>query len=212
MTRPGLPRRRGCRGCPLRAPSGACRDSAIKSGRCGSWVWYVVGNQQRRRLWAKPRNPRTPRQQHWRRRFGTASRKYNQSLTEEQQDACIAAGAKQRCRPRLGPSGSLTGQQYLVRREYAERAERSMQDAEPAAKGMQTQGISASTPGTHRHIAGITPGHRRRDAGRGGKDEGRRKSETGRRWREEADSQAPQRQIVMRSGCLRPTVSNRGTG
>jgi hypothetical protein len=38
-------------------------------------------------------------------------------LTDEQQDACIAAGAKVRSRPRLGQSGPLTGQQYWMRKD-----------------------------------------------------------------------------------------------
>ena len=173
------PRRPGCRGCPLRTPSGACRDDVIKSGRCGDWVWYVVRSKQRRRLWAKPNNPRTPSQQHWRKQFGAASKKYSQSLTEEQQDACIAAGAKLPCRPRLGDSGCLTGQQYWVHGECAAKVKRGVQNAQTATEGLQTQEILVSTPGTHRHNADITPGPNRRDAGRGGKDEGRSKSEAG---------------------------------
>ena len=172
VRRRAVRRRPKCRDCPLCAPSGACRNPAIKSGRCGDWVWYMVGRKQRRRLWAKPRNPRTPRQQHGRRRFGAASRKYSQSLTREQQAACIAAGAKLRCRPRLGLSGYLTGQQYLVRKEYQEQAEASRQNAETASESLQTLRISPSTPGTHRHSTGVAPGQHRRDTGRGRKDQG----------------------------------------
>ena len=117
-------RRPGCRGCPLRRANGECRDSGLWSGRCGDYVWYVIGNRQHRRLYVKPKNTCTLRQHRWRTRFGDASSNYSSSLTDEQQDACIAAGAKRRCRPRLGPSGELTGQQFLVHRELAGKAER----------------------------------------------------------------------------------------
>jgi len=114
----GLPRRSSCRDCRFRAPSGGCLDPVLTSGRCGDYVRYVRGNKQRRRLYVKPTNPRTSRQQRWRDRFGAASSKYSHSLTDDQHDACIAAGAKLRSRPRLGQSGPLTGQQYSIRREY----------------------------------------------------------------------------------------------
>ena len=162
-----LRRRPRCRACPFRAPSGACLDPAIKSGRCGDWVWYVVGKKQRRRLWTKPGNPRTPRQQHWRDRFGAASKNYSQSLTDEQQDACIAAGAKVRSRPRLGDAGQLTGQQYSIRKEYAEKAKGRPKKAETAAEALQTQGILVSTPGPHRVHTVETRGEEGRMKGEG---------------------------------------------
>ena len=105
---------RRCRRCPYRTPSGQCLDPSLKNGRCGDWVWYTVGAKQLRRLWVKPRDPRTPSQRLWRKRLRAASRKYSQSLTNEQQDACIAAGAKRQSRPCFGQSGLLTGQQYWV--------------------------------------------------------------------------------------------------
>ena len=40
-------------------------------------------------------------------------------LAEEEQNACIAVGAKLRSRPRLNQSGPLTGQQYWVRKDSA---------------------------------------------------------------------------------------------
>jgi hypothetical protein len=77
------------------------------------------GRKQYRHLYVKPKDPRTPRQLHWRARFGAASKTYSESMTEEQRAACIAAGAKLHSLPRLAQSGPLTGQQYSIRREYA---------------------------------------------------------------------------------------------
>jgi len=151
-----------CRRCPFCAPSGQCLDPAIKSGRCGDWVWYMRGNKQCRRRWTKPRDPRTPQQLHWRARLGAASQRYSQSLTDEQQDACIAAGAKLRSRPRLGQWGWLTGQQYWVRRECTGKAEGRMQNAGTGGQVLQPQTVSPSTWETHRSISGLPPGHRRR--------------------------------------------------
>ncbi len=88
----------------------------LKSGRCGDWVWYMRGGKQCRRRWAKPRDPKTPAQLRCRERLAAASKEYNEALTAEQQDACIAAGAKQQSRPRLGDSGTLTGQQNWVQK------------------------------------------------------------------------------------------------
>ena len=155
-------RRPRCRDCPFRAPSGKCVDRTIKSGRCGDWVWYLRGRKQWRHLYVKPKNPRTPRQQHWRARFGAASKKYSHSLTDEQQDACIALGAKLRSRSRLDQSGPLTGQQYAIRRAYAANATERPQNAEKRERALQTKGILVSTPGTHRGSAGVPRGYHRR--------------------------------------------------
>ena len=106
-----LPRRPRCRGCRFRAPSGACLDPVLTSGRCGDYVRYVRGSKQYRRLYVKPTDPRTSKQRRGRAWFGDASGKYSQALTDEQRDACIAVGAKLRSRRRLGQSGPLTGQQ-----------------------------------------------------------------------------------------------------
>ena len=89
-----LPRRPKCRDCRFRAPSGACLDSVLTSGRCGDYVRYVRHNKQLRRLYVKPANPRTPRQQRWRDRFGAASKRFSHSLTNEQQAAYIARGGE----------------------------------------------------------------------------------------------------------------------
>jgi hypothetical protein len=99
--------------------AGECFDPAVKSGRCGDWVWYVRGGHQWRRRWVKGFDPKTAKQLAWRAHLAAASRAYD-LLTEEQQDACIAAGAKRRTRPRLGQSGLQTGQQYWVGKELSE--------------------------------------------------------------------------------------------
>ena len=65
--------------------------------------------------------PIPPWQQAWRARLAAASEAYSEALTNEQQDACIAAGARHRTRPRLGQSGQETGQQYWVGKECKEK-------------------------------------------------------------------------------------------
>jgi hypothetical protein len=170
--------RQGCRQCPFRARTGKCLDPAIKSGRCGDWVWYVLRGRQRRRLYARPKDPRTLAQLRSRARLSAASMKYSLSLTNEQQDACIAAGAKVRCRPRLGPSATLTGQQYLVRAQYAHaRAVGKAKSTKKLLKPLQTLRILRPTWDTHRHISGVPPAPRRQRQGRARKDEGKRKKE-----------------------------------
>ena len=95
-------------------------DGALKSGRCGKWVYYVRNGKQCRRRYTKPRDPRTPEQLRLRAAFGAASKEYSQVLTEEQRQECRAAGAKVRSRPRLAQSGPLSGQQYHLQRKAAE--------------------------------------------------------------------------------------------
>ena len=165
VRRRSLPRRPRCRDCPFRAPSGKCLNRTIKSGRCGDWVWYMRGRKQWRRLYVKPKDPRTPEQRHWRARFGVASNKYSQSLTDEQRDAYIALGTKLRSRPRLGQSGPLTGQQYAIRREYAANAKERLRSAEKREKVLPTQGFLRSTSGTHQGAAGVPRGYHRRGMG-----------------------------------------------
>ena len=111
-----------CSRCALCGPAGECLDAtALKSGRCGDWVWYVWNGQQWRRGWFKPFDPMTAKQLAWRAHLAAASKAYNEVLTDEQQDACIAAGAKRRTQPRLGQSGPQTGQQYWVGKECSEK-------------------------------------------------------------------------------------------
>ena len=175
---PKAPRRhnvlrgRRCPRCPFCAPSGACLDPRIRSGRCGDWVSTCCRGKQCRHLYKKPRDPRTPSQLHWRARLGAASRKYSEALTDEQQDACIAAGAKRRSRTRLGQSGPLTGQQWWVQSQCAAEAEGAVRNAQTATKALQTKGISLPTWDTHRGISVVPPGHHRRGMRRTGKNEG----------------------------------------
>jgi hypothetical protein len=177
MKRPARTRR-GCRRCPFRAPSGQCLDPAIKSGRCGDWVWYVLRGNQRRRRYAFPKDPRTLAQLRSRARLTAASMKYSLSLTDKQQDACIAAGAKVRSRPRLDQSGTLTGQQYLVRAQYAHtRAVSKAKSTKKLPKPLQPLRILRPTWDTRRHISGVSPGPRRQRQGRARSDEGRSKNE-----------------------------------
>ena len=91
-TIPKVSRVRRCPRCPFYAPSGKCLNPTLRSGRCGDWIWYVRNGKQFRRLWSRPRDPRTPLQLHCRARLGAASKRYSQGLTDGQQDACIAAG------------------------------------------------------------------------------------------------------------------------
>ena len=111
----------GAGAAPCAVPGGECFDPSVKSGRCGDWVWYEPGGHQCRRRWVKGIDPQTPWQLAWRARLAAASKAYNQALTDTQQDACIAAGARRRTRPRLGQSGLETGQQYWVGKECKEK-------------------------------------------------------------------------------------------
>ena len=166
-------RRNWCRRCPFLAPSGRCRDTTIRSGRCGDWVFYLLpGGKQCRRRWVRPRDPRTTAQLQSRARLGTASRKYSTTLTAQERDAWIAAGARRRSRPRLGQSGPLTGQQYSVRREYAANARGKVQNTEIPAKVLKPQMVMRPTWGLRRGSAGLLPEQRRsgrRVTGRGQK-------------------------------------------
>jgi hypothetical protein len=155
-----------CRLCPLRDSWGQCLDRQRKSGRCGDWVWYVRGGKQLRHLYVKPHDPRTSRQRNSRAQFGAASKRYGEWLTEKQQEACIAAAAKVQSRPRLGQSGSLTGQQYWIRRYFAAKAAHHAQAARSGRKALQIKGIVVSTSGTRRRITGSPPGNRRNQEGR----------------------------------------------
>ena len=186
-----LPQRPRCRDCRFRAPSGACLDPVLTSGRCGDYIRYLRGNKRLRRRYLKPANPRTPKQQRWRDRFGTASKKYSQSLTDEQQDAYIADGAKLRSRPRLGQSGPLTGQQYSIRKEYAAHAKSRKPKTAPIAKVpqwqrltrkyksqvLQPQKFTPTTPGHRRGASGILSDHHRHHTGRGSRNQRSRRKE-----------------------------------
>jgi hypothetical protein len=131
-----------CEICHHCAPSGECLDDAIKSGHCGDWIWYLRGSKQCRRRYARPNDPKTPRQLYWRALLGAASREYSRSLTAERRAACIAAGKKLQSRPRLGLSGPLTGQLYWVRQECGGKAEEGSSTC-PVELGCQIRGPKA---------------------------------------------------------------------
>ena len=194
VRRPSLPRNRSCLRCPLRTPSGKCLSPGLKSGRCGDWVWYMRGSKQCRHLYVKPKDPRTPRQRLWRARFAAASKKYSHFMTDDQREACIAAGAKLHSRPRLGQSGPLTGPQYSIRMDFAAKpwegerprepkTKRSIRTAQEAQFGLQTKGNSLSTSDPRRGNTGVPPGQRRGDTRRPTKREGARKHKVGGRWK-----------------------------
>ena len=135
MKRRDKQRRNMCRRCPFFVPPSRCRNTTIRSGRCGDWVFYrLPGGKQCRRRWVRPKDPRTPAQVRNRANLAAASARYNDVLTEEERQAYIAAGARRRSRARLSQSGSLTGQQYAVRRELAKIAKARRQNTEIPAK------------------------------------------------------------------------------
>jgi hypothetical protein len=151
-------RRNWCRRCRFLAPSGRCLDPTIRNGRCGDWVYYLLpGNKQCRRRWVRPKDPRTPAQRQNRARLAAASHKYSALLTNRQQAACIAAGAKRQSRPRLGQSGPLTGQQYSVRKQYAATVQAEVQSTRIPAKVPRPQRLTRPTWGKHRGNTGMPP-------------------------------------------------------
>ena len=95
-------------------------------------------------------------------------------LAEEEQNACIAVGAKLRSRPRLNQSGPLTGQQYWVRKDSAHaKVKVKPTKAKTAMQVLKPQRVTRSTSGQHRGMSRVSPGLRRLRAlqprkGRGG--------------------------------------------
>lgn len=130
------------------------------------------------------------------------------SLTDEQQDACIAAGAKVQSRPRLGQSGPLTGQQYWVRRDYArQNAQSKATKLKIATQMPQPQRVARSTWGTHRGISVVSPEQRRLKARPARKVRGGRQCVEPRVKRVEPSSKVLQNQRVTgtRQGQCRRT-------
>src|ERR1035438_6852647 len=159
-------RRNWCRRCRFRAPSGQCLDTTLRSGRCGDWVYYLLrGNKQFRRRWVRPKDPRTPAQLQSRARLRVASRHYSSRLTDEERDACIAAGAKRQSRPRLGQSGALSGQLYSVRNAYAKKMAAKVQSTNIPAQVPRPQKVTRPTWETRRGGSVVTPGQRARRSG-----------------------------------------------
>ena len=132
----------------------------IMNGEWRSYVFYVCRGKQRRRLWVKPHDPRTPAQLLRRAVFGRVSKMWSHSLelTEEQREQWRREAAKVRSHPRLGQWGWLTGQQHYVGRNCAEvgsrlgmlpeteaKAEGKRQAAEATSQVPQRQRVSRST-------------------------------------------------------------------
>jgi hypothetical protein len=164
MKRRDKQRRNWCRRCPFRAPSGQCLNTTIRSGRCGDWVFYLLpGGKQCQRRWVRPKDPRTPAQVRNRARLAAASHRYSTAMTDREHEASIAAGARQRSRPRLGQSGPLTGQQYAIRKEYAANAGGKTQNTRIPAKVPKPQKLTRPTWELRRSTTGVPPErHQRR--------------------------------------------------
>ena len=79
-------------------------------------------------------------------------------LAEEEQEACIAAGAKLRSRTRLYQSGPLTGQQYWVRKDSAHaKVNVKPTKAKTAPQVLKPQRVIRSTSGQHRSPSRVSP-------------------------------------------------------
>ena len=164
MRRPVRPER-VCRRCPFCGPGGECLDPALKSGHCGDWIWFVRHRKQIRRPYIVPLDPRTPAQLRSRARLTAASRRYSCFLTEKERNACIAAGAQRRSRPRLFQSGPLTGQQYSISREYAlQKAHENGIKPALAPQLLQPQEVRATSSDRPHSAPKVSPGHRRTPA------------------------------------------------
>jgi hypothetical protein len=179
LRRPARSWRPASRGCSC--ASGSRRWADRRAARRNR----SVPNAFRHQRSSPPHDPRTPAQLRSRARLGAASRKYNYSLTEKQQDACIAAGAKLRSRPRLGQPGPLTGQQYSIRRQYAlQKAHGDGRKTVIAPQVLQPQKLKRTTWEPRRGAFGVWPDRRRLRARpsrkpRGGTNESRMHEERG---------------------------------
>ena len=147
--------------------------------------------------------------------LGAASAAFSAVLTDEQQHACIAAGAKVQSRRRLLQSGPLTGQQYYVGqqcRKAKTEPERGEEKVEGGRKNVewkqyneagsevpQLQLVTESTWEPHRDLAGASPGQHRDDMGKAREGKGRSKKEEGRRREAKAAPELVQPQKVTQS-------------
>jgi hypothetical protein len=83
-------------------------------GKEGLHVSWPGRNGLIRRTLVTPRNPQTPAQQAVRQKLATQAAAYDQ-LTDEQQEAWIAAAAQMQSNSTLGESGPLTGLQLFTK-------------------------------------------------------------------------------------------------
>jgi hypothetical protein len=156
-----------CRDCPFWRPPTRCLDRALKSGRCGDWIWYLRGRKQTRRPYVRPKDPHTLAQMEYRGRLSAASSIYSQYLTEEERHACIAAGAKLQSRRRLGQSGPLTGQQYWICKDSKrQRPQSKATKRKNAAQVPLSQGVSQCSSDPHRAASRVPPDQHRRNVRR----------------------------------------------
>jgi transcriptional regulator with XRE-family HTH domain len=197
------PRPRSCRGCGLRQANGECKATALRSGRCGDWVWYIRHGQQLHRAWTKPTDPRTRKQRRYRTRLAATSAKYSADLTDEQHHACIAEGKKRRTRPRMGSSGPLTGHQQWVQKQLKGKPDFNPKKRPRSAKVPQQQALpkkysvqlpppqplTPTTWDTHRMHTGKTPGTHRPTTRGTGKAQDRVKNDESKPPRQPARSQ-----------------------
>ena len=156
-----------CRDCPFWRPPTRCLDRALKSGRCGDWIWYLRGRKQTRRPYVRPKDPHTLAQMEYRGRLSAASSIYSQYLTEEERHACIAAGAKLQSRRRLGQSGPLTGRQYWICKDSKrQRPQSKATKRKNAAQVPLSQGVSQCSSDPHRAASRVPPDQHRRNVRR----------------------------------------------
>jgi len=85
-----------------------------KSGRYGDVVFLMRGGTQSTRAYVIPEIVRNAATRRARGAFGALSKAFSTLLTDEQQEAWIAAAAKVLSHPRLYQCGPLTGQQHFV--------------------------------------------------------------------------------------------------
>ena len=160
----------------------------------------MLGSKQCRRRYVRPKDPRTLAQLRARGRLSAASKLYSQALTDEQQDACIAAGAKVQCRRRMGWSGTMTGHQYWVHREDARRKKQSKAtNAKNVPQLPPPQPLTRPTSGPHRLPSGAPPAQHRLRAVRKGRGEGLTKGASRRRNRHHPSLQVRQIQSLTAS-------------
>ena len=159
------------------------------------------GSKLYRRLWVKPKDPRTHKQRSCRDRLRAASKAYSEFLTDAEQDACIAAAAKVRTRRRAGTSGPLTGHQYWVKGKI-KRTKTRASIAKSHSQPSQVQHPQGDTRASsdHRHTpARATQGQHHHSTGRAGKGKEGRENVEGRMKKAEPPSQVFQNQTVTQS-------------
>jgi hypothetical protein len=124
------------------------------SGKSGPFVYYMRKGRQCWRRDVPNRDPRTFRQLRARAAFAAASRFWSQNgpLTEEQRAAWYGEGAKTQSRPRLGQTGTLTGQQRFIGRNSTKTQRRIPMLLDPRQRDFrqpqpkQFQPLTVATP------------------------------------------------------------------